>query len=133
MRDVGDMYDVFRFYDSYLWGCLNRFELLERMEESVQVMLSWGVVVYNRNAQKGDAKSLVRIQRSKNNVSLKLLRKKMDLIRSHFTKFKVNEGVYRSRVKDVILYAYYIKDGIAKQGNRNANIKANFYSSNFYV
>lgn len=64
VKDIANMYKIFRFQDAYLEDSTNRYQLIKDMEQIIKELLTWGILIYNRNSIK--ASGLFKIQRSKN-------------------------------------------------------------------
>ena len=69
------MQDIFRYYDSYLEDTVNRYELKGQMEDNVKELVTWGVLIYNRNTRRDG--QMYKMQRSKNNIVKQLAKKKI--------------------------------------------------------
>ena len=44
------MYNIFRYYDSYLEDSLNKFEIKEQLMPNLKELMTWGIIVYNKNS-----------------------------------------------------------------------------------
>ena len=60
------MAEIFRFYDSYLGDAVNKYELKTSMEANVKELVTWGVLIYNRNTKRDS--QMYKMQRSKHNI-----------------------------------------------------------------
>lgn len=107
------MYNIFRYHDAYLEDSTNRFQLKREMEQIMKELLTWGILIYNRNSVK--ASSLFKIQRSKNALNERTIQKKLNLIKSYYLKPDYAGYFWHYRIKDVLMYAYYTKTDRPRQ------------------
>ena len=75
------------------------------MEQIVKELLTWGILIYNKNTIRD--KRMYRIKRSKNNAIRQLIKKKIDIIKTHY--LQTPEGG-KYRVRDVVAFAHLTKD-----------------------
>jgi hypothetical protein len=76
------------------------------MHEILKVLLTWGILTYNRNSSRVNP-GMYRIQRCKNNICKSLIAKKIEVIKSHY--LKTREGG-KYRVKDILAFALMTND-----------------------
>lgn len=107
MRDVAKMYGIFRYLDSYLGGRMGRYEVKESMEGEMKELLTWGIIVYNKNSVRES--TFQSIQRSKNSIYLKIIRKKEEIIRTYYSRSKSITSTTQYRTRDLIHYAHFLR------------------------
>ena len=66
--------------------------------------MTWGILIYNRNSTR--EKGLFRIQRSRNTISSRLIKKKREIIKSHYLRVSNNTPY---RMSDMLHFAAYSK------------------------
>ena len=105
IRDVGQMGQLFCQFDSYLMGCINKWEIMRGMTDSMNELIAWGVIIYNRNSVRNGM--FWQISRSKLRITQRLIQKKIEVVRSLFTERKEGEG--RTRFRDVVTLAHILQ------------------------
>ena len=89
------------YYDAYLEDSTNRHTLALEMEENITLLLTWGVILYNKNSelQKSGFSS---IQRSRNNLTIKVIKKKIELLKSYFLRPYNLKDFPKSHIRDIL-------------------------------
>lgn len=101
------MYGVFRYYDTCREEGLT-YGQRSLMEPHLKELLTWGVLVYNRNSNR-ESRVMCTIQRARNNVVARLVQQKHELVRAHFVNTSNKAGAYRHRSKDVLRLAQCLR------------------------
>lgn len=70
------------------------------MKDHLKEVLTWGIIVYNKNTVREN--SFQSFQRSKNNVYQKIIDKKNELIKIHYSRFRTPLTVTKYNKKDII-------------------------------
>lgn len=107
VRDIMKMYNIFRFYDSYLDETLNKYAIKEQMQKHMTELITWGIILYNRNSIQNN--SFVSFQRPRNNIHKKILEKKWELIKSHYLRLKDTTSTIKYNKNDIVLFGYFLQ------------------------
>ena len=88
------------------------------MEEMMKELLTWGILIYNRNTIRD--RKMYRIRRSKNNAIRLLIKKKMDVIKTHY--LRSPEGG-RYKLVDIVTFALMTKHSRSQYDYHPLHIK----------
>lgn len=99
------MYRIFRFEDSYLEDSSNRPMIQREMEDYIKELLTWGIILYNKNSVR--PKAFVPFQRSKNPLIQKTLQKKLNLLKVYYLKRDLASLGFNYRLRDMLYFAFF--------------------------